>query len=149
MPQAIDDAMAGYTQVRRALLVKNAERWRDLDISLQQLKAMYFLSDEDEATIGRIAELFGVGMPAASVLADRLVKSGYALRREDPADRRRVLLALSRSGHRLIAELREGSLAQIRKWMSSLAPEEQEALAGGWQALAEVASGTVREKAPA
>src|SRR2546421_13081466 len=93
MPQAIDDAMAGYAQVRRALLVKNAERWRDLDISLQQLKAMYFLSDEDEATIGRIAELFGVGMPAASVLADRLGESRFAPRRGGPAGRRRVPLA--------------------------------------------------------
>src|SRR5690242_4115609 len=138
MTQAIDDAMSGYTRVRRALLAKNAERWRDLDLSLQQLKAMYFLSDEEEASIGRLAELFGIGMPAASVLADRLVKSGYALRREDPADRRRTLLTLTRIGNRMVAELREGSQAQLRRWMTALAPEDQEALARGWQALADV-----------
>ncbi len=111
--------MAGYTRVRRALLTKNAERWRDLDLSLQQLKAMYFLSDEGEVSVGRLAELFGVGLPAASVLADRLVRAGHAVRREDPADRRRTLLTLSRTGHRLVVDLREGSQVQLRRWISS------------------------------
>jgi DNA-binding MarR family transcriptional regulator len=146
MSHAIDEAMSGYARVRRALLAKNAERWRDLDLSLQQLKAMYFLSDEEEASIGRLAELFGVGMPAASVLADRLVRSGYALRREDPSDRRRALLTLTRTGNRVVADLREGSQAHLRRWMAALTPADQEALARGWQALAEVATGAVREK---
>jgi DNA-binding MarR family transcriptional regulator len=146
MSHAIDEAMSGYVRVRRALLAKNAERWRDLDLSLQQLKAMYFLSDEEEASIGRLAELFGVGMPAASVLADRLVRSGYALRREDPSDRRRALLTLTRTGNRVVADLREGSQAHLRRWMAALTPADQEALARGWQALAEVATGAVREK---
>jgi DNA-binding MarR family transcriptional regulator len=147
MPHAIDDAMAGYERVRKVQLAKNAARWRDLDISLQQLKAMYLLSDEGEASIGRLAELFGIGMPAASVLADRLVRAGYALRHEDPADRRRVLVALNRAGSRLVAELREGSHAHLRRWMSALSTEDQQALARGWQALAEVATGATREKA--
>jgi DNA-binding MarR family transcriptional regulator len=146
MTHAIDEAMSGWERVRRALLARNAERWRDLDLSLQQLKAMYFLSDENEVSIGRLAELFGVGMPAASVLADRLVKSGYVLRREDPADRRRTLVTLTRTGHRLVAGFREGSQAQMRRWMAALAPADQEALARGWQALADVASGAAREK---
>src|SRR5260370_42008143 len=105
MPHAINEAMSGYVQVRRALLAKNAERWRDVDLSLQQLKAMYFLSDEEEASIGRLAELFGVGLPAASVLADRLVRSGYALRRGDPTDPRPALLPPTRTGHRVAAHL--------------------------------------------
>ncbi len=146
MSRAIDEAMSGYSRVRRVLLAKNAERWRDLDLSLQQLKAMYFLSDEEEASIGRLAELFGVGMPAASVLADRLVRSGYALRREDPSDRRRALLTLTRTGNRVVADLREGSQTHLRRWMAALTPADQEALARGWQALAEVATGVVREK---
>src|SRR6266851_375900 len=116
----IDEALAGYKRVHRALLTSKASRWRDLDISMQQLRALYLLRDEDEASVGRLAELFGVGLPAASLLADRLVRSGFVERRDDPADRRRVLL---------------------RRWMASLAPEDLAALSQGWRALAEVASG--------
>jgi MarR family transcriptional regulator, organic hydroperoxide resistance regulator len=141
MHGSIDDAIAGHKRLHRALLNSTAEKWRDLDISMQQLRAMYFLRDEEEASIGRLAELFGHGLPAASVLADRLVRAGYAERREDPTDRRRVLLRLTRSGSRLVGDLREGSVMLLRRWMTSLPPEELDALARGWNALADVALG--------
>lgn len=135
-----DEALAAYRKLHRALLTSSASKWRDLDISMQQLRAMFFLRDEEEATVGRLAELFGFGLPAASLLADRLVRAGYVERREDPADRRRVLLSLTRVGVRVVTDLREGSHSVLRRWMSSLAPEDLAALTRGWRALAEVAS---------
>jgi DNA-binding MarR family transcriptional regulator len=137
---SIDEALTGYRMVHRALLTSTASRWRDLDISMQQLRALYLLQDEEEVPVGRLAELFGIGLPAASLLADRLVRSRYVERRGDPADRRRVLLSLTRVGVRLVTELREGSLSLLRRWMASLPPEDLAALSRGWRALAEVAS---------
>ena len=142
MSPSVDDALASYKLLHRALLTSTASRWRDLDISMQQLRAMYFLRDEDQVSIGRLAELFGVGLPAASVLADRLVRSGYVERRDDPTDRRRVLLTLTRTGNRLVTDLREGSYTVLRRWMASLPPGDLEALARGWEALADVATGS-------
>ena len=141
MPEhSTDDALAAYKQVHRVLLTSTASKWRDLDLSMPQLRAMYFLRDEEEMSVGRLAELFGIGMPAASLLADRLVRSGYVERSDDPADRRRVLLSLTRTGLRLVTDLREGSHSLLRRWMSSLSPEDLAALTRGWRALAEVAS---------
>ena len=107
---------------------------------MQQLRAMFFLRDEDGASVGRLAELFGFGLPAASLLADRLVRAGYVERREDPADRRRVLLSLTRVGVRLVTDLSEGSHSVLRRWMSSLSPDDLAALTRGWRALAEAAA---------
>jgi DNA-binding MarR family transcriptional regulator len=135
-----DEALAAYRKLHRALLTSTTRKWRDLDISMQQLRALFFLRDEEEASVGRLAELFGFGLPAASLLADRLVRAGYVDRREDPADRRRVLLSLTRTGLRLVTELREGNHLHLRRWMASLSPEDLAALTRGWQALAEVAS---------
>jgi MarR family transcriptional regulator, organic hydroperoxide resistance regulator len=135
-----DEALVAYRKLHRALLTSSARKWRDLDISMQQLRAMFFLRDEEEASVGRLAELFGFGLPAASLLADRLVRAGYVERREDPADRRRVLLSLTRVGLRLVTDLREGSHSVLRRWMSSLSPEDLAALTRGWRALAEVAA---------
>jgi hypothetical protein len=128
---SVDEALTGYRMVHRALLTSTASRWRDLDISMHQLRALYLLRDEEEVPVGRLAELFGFGLPAASLLAER---------RGDPADRRRVLLSLTRAGMRLVTELREGSHSLLRRWMASLSPEDLAALSRGWRALAEVAS---------
>jgi DNA-binding MarR family transcriptional regulator len=136
----IDDALAGYRMVHRALLTSRASRWRDLDITMQQLRALYLLRDEEEIPVGRLAELFGVGLPAASLLADRLVRTGFVERRGDPADRRRVLLSLSRAGERLVTDLREGSYSVLRRWMAALSDDDLAALSRGWRALAQVAS---------
>jgi DNA-binding MarR family transcriptional regulator len=152
MPQpSAEEALAAYKKLHRALLTSTASRWRDLDISMPQLRAMYFLRDEEEVSVGRLAELFGIGLPAASLLADRLVRAGYVERREDPTDRRRVLLSLTRAGMRLVTDLREGSHSLLRRWMSSLSPDDLAALSRGWRALAEVASGSgqVLEKSSA
>jgi DNA-binding MarR family transcriptional regulator len=137
---SVDEALIAYKKVQRALLTSTAGRWRDLDISMQQLRAIYLLRDEEVATVGRLAELFGIGLPGASVLADRLVKAGFVERREDTADRRRVLLTLTRAGIQLVTDLREGSHLQLRRWMARLSPDELAALTNGWRALAEVAS---------
>ena len=135
-----EDGIAAYRTLQRALLTSTASKWRDLDLSMQQLRAMYFLRDEEGVSVGRLAELFGIGLPAASLLADRLVRSGYVERHDDPADRRRVLLSVTRTGVRLVTDLREGSHSLLRRWMSSLSVEDLAALTRGWRALAEVAS---------
>jgi DNA-binding MarR family transcriptional regulator len=137
---SVDEALIAYKKVHRALLTSTASRWRHLDISMQQLRAIYLLRDEEVATVGRLAELFGIAMPAASVLADRLVRAGYVERNEDTADRRRVLLTLTRAGIQLVTDLREGSHQHLRRWMSQLSPADLAALTSGWRALAEVAS---------
>jgi DNA-binding MarR family transcriptional regulator len=137
---SVDEALIAYKKVHRALLTSTASRWRHLDISMQQLRAIYLLRDEEVATVGRLAELFGIGLPGASVLADRLVRAGYVERHEDTADRRRVLLSLTRTGIQLVSDLREGSHQHLRRWMSQLSPADLSALTRGWRALAEVAS---------
>src|SRR5260221_5587048 len=101
-----DEALAAYKKLHRVLLTSTAGKWRDLDISMQQLRAMYFLRDEEEISVGRLAELFGIGLPAASLLADRLVRSGYVERRDDPSDSRRGLLKLTCHGVPLVSAYR-------------------------------------------
>src|SRR5258708_8764207 len=101
---SVDDALIAYKKVHRALLTSTASRWRHLDISMQQLRAIYLLRDEEVATVGRLAELFGIAMPAASVLAARLVRAGYIERNEDTTDRRRVRLSLTRAAMHLGTE---------------------------------------------
>ncbi len=56
MPQSsVDDALAGYRRFHRALMTSTARKWRDLDISMQQVRAMHVLRDEGDVAVGRLA----------------------------------------------------------------------------------------------
>jgi MarR family transcriptional regulator, organic hydroperoxide resistance regulator len=136
----MEDALTAHRVVHRALLNAKSHRWRDIDITMQQLRAIYLLRDEGEVTVSRLAEMFDMGLPAASLLADRLVRAGLVERGADAGDRRRVLLRLTRAGDRLVTELREGSQALLRRWLATLPAGDLAALSRGWKALAEVAS---------
>ena len=132
--------------MHRALSAATTHRYLDLEISMPQLKAVYFLRDEGESSVGGLAEAFGIGFPAASLLADKLVQAGLVERRDDASDRRRVLLRLTRAGERMVVDLREGSYALLRRWMSLLDRDDLLALSRGLRALAKVASSEVTPK---
>ena len=58
--------------------------WKDVELTMQQAKTGAFLFHHGPATIGRLADTFHIGQPAASVLVDRLVGQGLVERQEDP-----------------------------------------------------------------
>src|SRR5258706_5575498 len=107
---------------------------------MHQLREMRVFGEKEAAAGGGWPGLLGTTLPAASVPAARLVRAGYFDRNEDTDDRRRVLLTLTRAGIQLVTDLREGSHAHLRRWMSRLSPEDLAALTRGWRALADVAS---------
>jgi len=77
-----EEAMAAYSTLHRALLTSSASKWRDLDISMQQVRALFFLRDEQEASVGRLAELFGFVhdfLPGPSFLRGIIFATGAAL----------------------------------------------------------------------
>ncbi|WP_291429212.1 MarR family winged helix-turn-helix transcriptional regulator [Deinococcus sp.] len=69
------------------------------DMSFSQMTALHQLRAHAALSIGGLADLTGLSLPAASHLTDRLVQRGFAERRENPDDRRAKLLALTADGH--------------------------------------------------
>ncbi|MEP6899702.1 MAG: helix-turn-helix domain-containing GNAT family N-acetyltransferase [Rhodanobacter sp.] len=66
---------------------------------------MRFLWEQGPATITDVAAAIGQTHSAVSQLADKLVRTGMARRRNDPSDGRRSLLALTDRGGRALAGL--------------------------------------------
>lgn len=56
-----------------------------------------------------LAESMHISMPTISGIVDRLVKSGYVLRQEDPSDRRLVVVELSSRGKLLIQQFQNAA----------------------------------------
>lgn len=87
--------------------------------SVPQLVTLGYLRDHPGASLSELAGVLGIGLPAASTLVSRLVELGHVDRREDPAERRRTVLTLTRQGS-----------AQLKAAIAASAEELAERLRG-------------------
>ncbi len=127
-----------YRTTARALHLV-APAWRDVDVSIAQVKALFALVDSGPTPIGGVAGCLSIGLPAASSLVDRLVDQGLAQRREDPLDRRRTLAEPTEAGEALAQRLRQGSREALRSWLERMDRGDLEALVQGLAAMVVIA----------
>lgn len=112
-------------------------------LSVTDLKALDLLQRTGPITAGEIVAHTGLAPASVTSLIDRLARKRFVGRRRDPADRRRVIVALSsgvearfarafRSLHERtlahIAQYREADLVVIRSFLTGAARAAREAL---------------------
>ncbi len=100
-------------------------RGQDSGLTVAQTKAVLHLAADGPLAVGDLAARLGVSMPAASELVDRLAEGGFARREDDPADRRRVLVAATPEAARIGAGLADLRRSQVRRALALLPPEER------------------------
>jgi DNA-binding MarR family transcriptional regulator len=101
-----------------------------------------YLASEGPATVSELAEALGVSLPAASTLTRALEERGLVERREDPADRRRTVVALD---ERTAAEVREWVAARDRPFEQALAALDEGERAGFLKGLHALADALMEE----
>lgn len=74
------------------------------------------------ATVGDLAERLVIRHHSAVGLADRLEASGYLKRKSDPADKRRIMLVLTRKGENALAGLSAAHRDELRRMTPMLKP---------------------------
>jgi DNA-binding MarR family transcriptional regulator len=104
---------------------------------------------EGERSVGQLARELGLSLPAASTLARELEDRGLLTRREDPADRRRTVVALAPATEEAVRAWLTSRSRPLRQALDALTESEQEAFLKGLRALAdalmeESANGPVR-----
>jgi DNA-binding MarR family transcriptional regulator len=75
-----------------------------------------------EVTVGDLAKRLGIRHHSAVGLVDRLVDSGYLLRRADVRDGRRALVSLTTTGENALAALSTAHREELRRIASLLGP---------------------------
>ncbi len=135
-PDSVDGMMEHYFTILHALLRTTLPDWLKLDLTMAQLKVLFTLVHEPLATVGKVAEASGIGLPTASHLIERLVQAELVERTENPADRRYTLVRLTQRGEQVVGRLRQGHRDQLRGWLLHLTAEERAGLQRGMQALA-------------
>jgi DNA-binding MarR family transcriptional regulator len=98
-----------------------------VDLNAQQHQALLAIkgTSENQVTIGRLAERLGIRHNTAVELANRLIAGRLVQRRQNPDDRRQVLLRLTTRAEQILAKL---SLAH-RDELKTVAPLLRQLLA--------------------
>jgi DNA-binding MarR family transcriptional regulator len=119
----IESLVDAYERFMQLVSVGHAPDLVDLSISMAQLKALYVLWGR-EVQMSELVATLGVSTSTVSELVERLVEAGLASRREDSADRRHVVVAITDAGIELLDRFRELGRRQFRALISGLGPDE-------------------------
>ena len=102
-----------------------------IDLPRHQLRALFIVDKHGPLSVGRLAQDTGASLASASSLADRLVRSGYLERQPDPADRRRVLLVVTRLGHEVVERLEARFHERFDRLVGAMSPDGRASLEAG------------------
>lgn len=122
--QLVGRVMDAQWCLRRAFARHGAAPILDLNLTMQQTKALVVLSLHDNAMPGQaLARHLGVSLATLTGIVDRLVSQGLVTRREDAEDRRVRLVELTAEGRSLVERVRDSGLESMRRLLSRLDDE--------------------------
>ena len=105
------------------------------ELSMAQFRALAFLGRNEKAMLGDVGHFLAVTLPAASKLIDGLVGAGFAVRKIDPADRRKVSLTLTAAGRKKYAAALKASADYLTDRVVRLSAAECHRLAQAMHSL--------------
>jgi DNA-binding MarR family transcriptional regulator len=116
----VDELIVGYEDVMLRLADTHAPDFLEIDVTMAQAKLLYLLAALGDLRMSELVGRLGVSLPTVSGLVDRVVDRGLAGRRDDPLDRRHVLVSLTPAGRALIDRFRELNARQMRQLLEVL-----------------------------
>lgn len=100
----------------------------EMDMSFTQMKALFVLVEQEDATVKDLAGRLSMSLPAMSRAVDGLVQRGYVARRECETDRRSKRIALLPQGHEVLRYVSEARTAGLVEFAAELSDAERTAL---------------------
>lgn len=145
----IDEVIVGYETLMQRLAGGHAPEFLEIDITMPQAKVLYLIGAAGDLHMSELVRRLGVSLSTVSGLVDRLVDHDLASRRDDPADRRQVVVALTPAGAQFIDHFRELNLRQMRELLALLDDLDLALLRDAFAALDRAAVHLAQRKDPA
>ena len=89
--------------------------WLELDITMAQLRILFYLSAVGCSTPGEIASALSIARSAVTPLLDRLSRRKMLVRKLDSSDRRSFKVRLTEKGASLTERLRDEQWSRMRE----------------------------------
>jgi DNA-binding MarR family transcriptional regulator len=135
----VDDVIAGYEELMHRMAGGHAPEFLEIAVTMPQAKLLYLLGAAGDLHMSELVARLGVSLSTVSGLVDRIVEAGLATRRDDPTDRRQVVVGLTPAGTDFIDRFRELNARQMRELLDLLDDAELEGARATLLALARAA----------
>jgi len=112
-------------------------------VTMAQAKVLYVVMAAGELRLSELAARLGIGSSSASELVDRLVELGFLRRRDDPADRRQVVITATPDAAALLERFRELNERQLRLLLAALDADELDAVERAIEVLGRAVDRTI------
>jgi DNA-binding MarR family transcriptional regulator len=133
--EEIDELAALMGRSLSVAMLRGAEHWARLEVTMPQLKVLMLLGCHGSSTVTHLAAQMKVSPPNVTGILDRLAQHGWIRREPDIHDRRVVRVFLTPEGISLLDGLQGASAARTRAQLAEMAPADQAALGQGLRAL--------------
>ena len=94
----------------------------EMPMTMSQAKVLYLVASAGEIHMAELPARLGVSLSTVSGLVDRLVDHGFLVRRDDPADRRQVVVGITEAGTQAIERFRELNVRQLHELLAHVDP---------------------------
>jgi DNA-binding MarR family transcriptional regulator len=129
------EIMQAGPELNRLLFLDTPDIWLDIELTMAQFKSLVFIITDENANPSRLAKALGVTPANMTGIITRLVKQGLVFRKENPRDRRVLILRATPKGVSLVANLWERRARDMSSILDRMSSEDIYYLAQGFNAL--------------
>ncbi len=120
-----DEVLAAFAEFRPRLDSLHMPDFLGLDITMTQAKIVLLVVGSQELHMSELVRRLGTSLSTVSGHVERLVEQGLIARRDDPADRRQVLVTPTPAALDLADRFDQINSRQLRLLMDTLSSEER------------------------
>lgn len=137
----LDDVVTAILTASRVLVGVSARSLADIEetVTLTQFRTLVVLESHGVINLNRLADLLGVNSSTAMRMIDRLLAVKLVTRKDNPANRREVLLDLTDGGRLLVERVSETRRAEIARIVEAIPAGERSELVKALRTFADAA----------
>jgi DNA-binding MarR family transcriptional regulator len=135
----ISEAIELDRQAHRIIRQHSFNAWMGLNLTVTQLKSLFFISNQGVSNPRKLALALGVTPSDVTGIVERLVEQGLLIRQDNPDDRRVSVLRVTEKGEAILFDLRERRTSSMREILAGMDTEELSCLIKGLSALVKAA----------
>ncbi len=139
----IDELVTAVLTASRVLVGVSARSLAEVEdtltLTLTQFRTLVVLDNHEEINLNTLADLLSVTSSTAMRMINRLLTSGMATRRDNPANRREVLLGVTDEGRRLVRQVTAKRREEITRIVATMPETRRDELVMAMRAFAEAA----------
>ncbi|MGV8965021.1 MAG: MarR family winged helix-turn-helix transcriptional regulator [Cellulomonas sp.] len=137
----IDELVTAVLTASRVLVGVSARSLAEVEgkFTLTQFRTLVVLDNHQEINLNTLADLLSVTSSTAMRMIDRLLAAGVVTRRDNPGNRREVLLGVTEEGRRLVRVVTEDRRTEIARIVAAMPGSRRTELVLALRAFAEAA----------